>query len=247
MSVESSLSCQTGVAAAELGFNARTYHGLFGIKEGGRGRADSYDRVEQPPANPIELAQMQRDLADLRILIIDEISFISAASLWSIHCRMCEIFTPGRLDEPFGGKCVIAMGDAFQLPPCIGSDLFTHMATRALAQQRGQVLSDSASERGILLWLRFRMIRFAAQNRSQDPLHNAFLNHFREHAEAPIGDRERRQIEDKIITADDFITDQEWLDAPCIVTNNKLRQLLNTNIWLSSSRSVTACQSSNGA
>ena len=216
----------TGVAAANLGFNARTYQGLLKINSIESGAEST--RVVQKKLSSIDLAFLQRDLADLRVLIIDEISFIDASSLWSIHSRLCEVFTPGNLDIPFGGKCVVAMGDAYQLPPCKGMNLFSHMASRARTfHDAVTVPADSAGERGVQLWQKFRKIDFVAQNRSIDAEHTALLNRFRNNPKAPISERERLIIENKIITADDFKSDPSWHDAPIIVTSNKMRHMFN--------------------
>lgn len=215
----------SGVAAANLGFNARTYQGLLKINTRVSG-VESAD-VNQKKLSVADLTFLQRDLADLRILIIDEISFIDAASIWAIHCRLCEVFTPGSLELPFGGKCVVAMGDAYQLPPCKGMNLFSHMALRARKLYDREIQPDSASERGVQLWQRFRKIDFVAQNRSVDAEHTALLNRFRDNPTAPISERERQAIQRKIITAEDFKSDPSWEDAPIIVTSNKMRHMFN--------------------
>ena len=59
---------------------------------------------------------MQTDLAELKLIIIDEISMVGADMLYKIHMRLTEIFkTP--VTVPFGGISIILVGDLLQLPP----------------------------------------------------------------------------------------------------------------------------------
>ena len=65
-----------------------------------------------------------RDYLDhLKVLIIDEISFVGADMLYRIHYRLKEIFqTPDNV--LFGGLSVILVGDLLQLPPVQESMVF---------------------------------------------------------------------------------------------------------------------------
>ena len=57
---------------------------------------------------------MRNILQDLELVIIDEISMITADILYLIHQRLCEVFVS---DDYFGGKSVLLVGDIFQLKP----------------------------------------------------------------------------------------------------------------------------------
>lgn len=61
-------------------------------------------------------------LRHVEIIIIDEISFISNEVFHIINTRLQQIFGN---NEPFGGKCVIAVGDLCQLPPIKGRPIYT--------------------------------------------------------------------------------------------------------------------------
>ena len=211
----------TGVAAINLGFDSVTFQHL--LKIGGKNAAGK-------SMNTAALAKAQQDLKFLRILILDEISFVSAKSLYEIHRRLCEIFTPGDYSIAFGGIALVAMGDFYQLAPVRAEDLVSDSYTRARKNHDLQLPAEDDRERGLELWLQFRKIEFVAQNRSTDANHTAFLNHMRAHPDEPIGEEQLDILRKKILTRDDFERDAELYDAPIIVTNNKLRETLNLHI-----------------
>ncbi len=180
--------------------------------------------------NTAALAIAQQELKFLRILILDEISFVSAKSLYEIHRRLCEIFTPGDYSIAFGGIALVAMGDFYQLAPVMAEDLVSDTYARARKNHDLQLPAEDDRERGLELWLQFRKIEFVAQNRSTDANHTAFLNHMRAHPDEPIGEEQLDILRKKILTRDDFERDAELYDAPIIVTNNKLRETLNLHM-----------------
>ena len=172
----------------------------------------------------------QKDLFGLEIVILDEISFVSAKSFYEIHCRLCEIFTNGDQSIAFGGKAIVVMGDFFQLNPCYSDDLVSEMYERAKKNFNLELPASDAHERGLELWKQFVKIEFVAQNRSTDPDHTAFLNYMRAHPEEPIGAAQLEILRKKILTREDYERDPELYDAPIIVTNNKLRETLNLHM-----------------
>jgi hypothetical protein len=211
------------VAAINLGFESVTYQHLLKMN-GKRGRGNG-------AMNTGTLRQLQQhDLKGLRILILDEISFVSATSLYEIHCRLCEIFTPGDQSIAFGGIAIVVMGDFFQLAPIYSDDLVSEMYARARKNFNLELPGIDDHERGLELFLQFRKIEFVAQNRSTDPDHTAFLNHMRANPDEPIGAAQIEILRKKILTRDDFEQDPELFDAPIIVTNNKLRESLNLHM-----------------
>jgi hypothetical protein len=69
--------------------------------------------------------QLRISLAELKLIIIDEISMVSNMGLLHIHQRLKEIFcTPS--SEIFAGISILAVGDFYQLPPIRSATAFSN-------------------------------------------------------------------------------------------------------------------------
>ena len=96
------LTSFTGAASAMI--NGQTLHSMFGFKFG---------------TAFLSMPERQRDLKrllfrNLRCVIIDEISMVSADMLYNLDARLREITM---VDKVFGGVSVFVFGDLFQLQP----------------------------------------------------------------------------------------------------------------------------------
>ena len=60
---------------------------------------------------------MREMLSDLKLIIIDEFSMLSADMLYIIHLRLCEVFQCDPKRDWFANKSIILVGDLLQLPP----------------------------------------------------------------------------------------------------------------------------------
>ena len=89
-------------------------HGAFDLKFG----------TEHRPLTDQKFAKLQDAYKHLKILIIDEVSFIGADMLYQIHLRLCELKEKKETEEPFGGISVILVGDLMQLAPVNGKYVF---------------------------------------------------------------------------------------------------------------------------
>src|SRR3989344_3245422 len=103
--IEPAITASTGIAATHIG--GYTIHSWSGI--GVRRDLTNYDldRIGQN-------RNIVRRVGNAHILIIDEVSMLSARTLSMIDAVGREI---RRNQEPFGGLQVIWVGDFFQLPP----------------------------------------------------------------------------------------------------------------------------------
>jgi hypothetical protein len=107
--IEPAVCASTGIAASHLG--GQTIHSWSGI--GVKRKISDYD---------IDLIQSREKTAKriiyAKVLIIDEISMLDAATLDSVDRVLRTLRRkPLQPEEPFGGLQVIFVGDFFQLPP----------------------------------------------------------------------------------------------------------------------------------
>ncbi|KID81680.1 ATP-dependent DNA helicase PIF1 [Metarhizium guizhouense ARSEF 977] len=75
------------------------------------------------PLSPIDMAQLQKKLKDIKYLIIDEKSMLGLRQLSWIGDPLREAF-PSRNEEFFGSLNVLLVGDFFQLPPVLQKPLY---------------------------------------------------------------------------------------------------------------------------
>lgn len=106
------VTASTGNAALQLGAGATTVHSFLGI---GMGRESAEALARAAPKRIVER------IRSLDILVIDEISMISADLLAKISEYLCMI---RRDDAPFGGIQIVLCGDFCQLGPVEGAFCF---------------------------------------------------------------------------------------------------------------------------
>lgn len=70
------------------------------------------------------LMRLQMKLEGTKVLVIDEMSMLSPGFLYKINRRLQEAF-PNCKDQPFGGVCLILLGDFAQLPPVLSQPMYT--------------------------------------------------------------------------------------------------------------------------
>ena len=133
---------------------------------------------------------MQTDLAELKLIIIDEISLVGADMLYRIHMRLTEILeTP--VTVPFGGINIILVGDLLQLPPVRGTYIFS---TPELSQFKG--FEDAKP-----LWNEFKpMILKHNHRQGKDKEWANSLNRFRE---GIVWEEDKKVLESRVISDED--------------------------------------------
>jgi ATP-dependent DNA helicase PIF1 len=103
--IEPAITAATGIAATQV--SGMTLHSWSGI--------GILERVTPADADRIASKEhVARRVAKARVLIIDEVSMLSAGTLDGVDAVCREI---RRNNEPFGALQVILVGDFFQLPP----------------------------------------------------------------------------------------------------------------------------------
>ncbi len=103
--IEPSVTAATGIAATHI--SGMTLHSWSGIGIADHLSAADIDRIASRE-------QVAKRIAKAQLLIIDEISMLSAATFELVD-RVCREVR--RKDEVFGGLTLVLVGDFFQLPP----------------------------------------------------------------------------------------------------------------------------------
>lgn len=148
------LAAFTGTAAFNIGGN--TLHHLFSLTK--------FLPLPYEPLGEQKLCELRVKLADVQILIIDEISMVYKRLLYYVHERLVQI---KKCKQPFGGICVIAVGNFYQLPP--------------VKQRKDERLYEQNMSYPMDYWLNlFKMIELKEIMRQRDDLSFAMvLNSFR--------------------------------------------------------------------
>lgn len=105
--VEPAITASTGIAATHIG--GHTIHSWSGIGIKRQLSAYELDRIAQNE-------KVVKRVRGTHILIIDEVSMLSADTLSMVEAVCREIRDP---HKPFGGLQVLLVGDFFQLPPVV--------------------------------------------------------------------------------------------------------------------------------
>ena len=162
--VSPSVTASTGIAATHIGGN--TIHSWSGI--GIRSSLTKYD-IDSIGQNK----NTAKRIENASVLIIDEISMLSAQTLFMVDvvCRSIR-----RNQEPFGGLQVVLVGDFFQLPPVF---------KRKTEQEQEYLIEDDNSHEKFAFqstaWLALNPITcyLSEQHRQEDPALSGLLSAIR--------------------------------------------------------------------
>jgi ATP-dependent exoDNAse (exonuclease V) alpha subunit len=108
------VTAPTGKAAFLVG--GITCHSAFSLPTKREFHRPDLAKLGSDTANSLRCA-----LKNVEIVIIDEYSMLSYVQFIQIDKRMQQIFAN---DEPFGGKCIILVGDPLQLNPVKGTPIY---------------------------------------------------------------------------------------------------------------------------
>jgi hypothetical protein len=169
---------------------------------------------------------MKDTWGDADYFFIDEVSQVTPEALSNIEARIRQVMG---IQEPFGGKSIILVGDFFQLPPVMGSGFLYTALLRScnLARRNGNhakycVNPKSAYAKGIVLFRLFAMQHIEIPFRCKDPvlaMHQLSMRSF--HLEQPVTDALLSMLENSVLTQDDVQRDPfSWTEAPMGVTGN---------------------------
>ena len=116
------VTAPTGIAAFSI--NGLTIHRMFSLP---------VEHGNVPKCRLLSdsvLEKLRRDLEDVEIIIIDEISMVSNVQFMYIHKRLSEIYnTEDTSDGWFGKKHILLFGDLLQLAPVKGQPPFKSLSS----------------------------------------------------------------------------------------------------------------------
>lgn len=102
----------TGIAAINV--QGATLHSFFYLKPG----------LLTPEAmEEIGSKKRRAMIRKTQTIIIDEISMVRSDTLWAVDYRLKELARGSSKNKPFGGKQIIVVGDFFQLPLVVKSEM----------------------------------------------------------------------------------------------------------------------------
>lgn len=128
------VTASTGIAATHVG--GMTIHSWSGIGIKQKLSDWDIDRIATTQ-------RIVRRVAATDLLVIDEVSMLSASTLDAIE-RVCRAVK--QVDEPFGGLQVIVVGDFFQLPPVVREGEKVEFSFEAAVWQRAHFMVCYLSE-----------------------------------------------------------------------------------------------------
>ena len=118
------LTATTGVAAFNIeGMTVDSAFALYDSMAQGRSKRAKAQESTYIPLSADSRNTMRNSMDNLFVVIIDEISMLSADILYKIHMRLQEIMNVSNPDTRFGNVTIIAVGDLFQLP-AIGTRVY---------------------------------------------------------------------------------------------------------------------------
>ncbi len=163
--IEPAVTASTGIAATHIG--GYTIHSWSGVGIKNRLAKDDLDRLRQNK-------RVARRVRATRVLVIDEISMLSAATLAGVDAA-CHALRESH--EPFGGMQVVLVGDFFQLPPVVRREVSELPALSLLPAE-----DESARfAYGAASWhaLNPTICYLSEQHRQEDPLFLGILSAIR--------------------------------------------------------------------
>ena len=76
----------------------------------------------QEPLGKEKLDRLKKELEEVEVVIVDEMSMVSSDHFYHFHKRLCQIFDS---KDDFGGRALLMVGDIMQLPPVQGKPIYS--------------------------------------------------------------------------------------------------------------------------
>jgi hypothetical protein len=199
------------------------------------------------PSSKVKLnvEDLQRIWHDVRYLIVDEVSMISAYFLGQISDRLCRAKVV--YDNSCGGINIIFFGDLGQLPPVGSLPLFSRELVKELAPKIKETYRGQVALRGAFIWRHIKEVVLLKKNQraKKDPKFANLLrrvrlglawdgytemtatqlgtgNNYSEADEMTLRSRDLRTV-----MKQDENAREKFKNAPIIVTNRRERDCIN--------------------
>ena len=105
-----------------------TIHRLFQLPIEHEGKTAGYWSLPK-----VSQKVMKKQLLNVKLIIVDEISMVSSLNLAYMHLRLEELFGG---DEWFGNRNMLFVGDILQLQPVSGNPVFEKITQVSFTQTR---------------------------------------------------------------------------------------------------------------
>ncbi|EPZ36432.1 DNA helicase PIF1, ATP-dependent domain-containing protein [Rozella allomycis CSF55] len=216
------LTCAfTGSAAVNI--HGHTIHSLLMLRCTKKTNASTEQYVA--PLSTSQLAKLQESMKPIHILIIDEISTVASGMLNAINKRLQQA---KQNEQPFGGLCVILIGDFFQMKPTTGRMIYSDVVKFYISKDEINTKNINSAE-GANLFKTFQLIELTQQMRAaEDPIHVERINSIRCYDEkAKLTEETLNFIRNSILKSNDYLKNPKWIEGPIIVHDNTERIFIN--------------------
>ena len=202
----------SGVAAQNLFRGSTCHHGV------GLTVYDKELKEQFTSDSRDKLYRLRQDFEHCKVLVIDEMSMLTCKMLREIDQRMRVVLEVA--NEPFGGLCVLLMGDFVQIPPIGGGDLY-------LRPKKVDTAAGLQSLEGYNLFKTFTLVDLISQHRATDPDHMEAVDGFRDWTPHGLRVREKFLKSCKYLKAADYVKDPTWAKSLFVCTDRKTVHQIN--------------------
>ena len=201
----------SGIAASNLAKGSAIHHAL------GLAVFDEDSDTVQCESGKANLHRSRKLSEGCKVLIVDEVSVVGCRMLRDIHSRLCKMVQCE--DKPFGGMCVVLMGDFVQLMPVGQTELFGSVKVQVVGQELNDVFGGE-------LFQKFDQVSLVKKHRATDPQYATAVSAFREWTASAL--QTRMEFMDTIveITPEEF-QDPTWHETTIVSTDQKTVHAVN--------------------
>jgi hypothetical protein len=208
----------TGVAAQNLSLGADTVHAKLKLPITGK----------YTPLGFAQKTQLAMEFAECKLVVVDEISMVSATMFYKIMMRLKE----AKVDAEFGGLVVVVCGDFWQIPPVQSRTLLDSLLDAS------KLSKQTAEERlGAELFKRAAVFVLEEQMRARDcATQGALVARLRRCVDQPVDDETLSLV--RPFVAADVVRDALFREPTFLVGTNRERVAINNALIVNYATSV---------